>query len=382
MKQIAGSPQRLQLLAALLLYFFISSPLNVSAENTPIKIGATLALSGKLASIGVAQQQGLELAVEDINRDGGINGRRLELVVDDNTGDQKIALSGVNKLLDSDSVDLLFSSFSHITQAIKARVQRASKVMIYAASLGDIAKESPLFFRDWGDAESQGATLARAVAAAGHKNVAFLTETSEGCLVIQKSFLETAAAKNITVVAEESYDPGETDFKPILLRVAKKKPAAIATCTWRDGFLIMPQLRTLGLIHIPTFQYLAPFLPASDSAEIRKLYEENGTRVVWLGFVEAALSKTQSSFFERLKIKYGSAPKVEAALAYDDIMILASALKKCPATGAVDAKCVATNMQSTEHVGAAGPLRFDSHRRSNRPDLLIRIKDGIWISAE
>lgn len=81
--------------------------------------------------------------------------------------------------------------------------------MIYAASLSAVAKESPLLFRDWGDAEGQAATLAKAVAAAGHRRVASLTEVSEGCSLIQSSFNKTAAELRLSVVAEESYAPGD-----------------------------------------------------------------------------------------------------------------------------------------------------------------------------
>ncbi len=350
---------------------------DVFAETQPpIKIGATLALSGKLAFVGTAQRQGLELAIEDINAGGGINGREVKLVLEDNAGDAKTALAGVNKLVDVDSVDVLFTAFSHITQAVKERAKRAGKIMIYAASLSDVAKESPLFFRDWGDAESEGSTLVKALVKVGHKRVAFLTETSEGCAAIERSFNGAASAAGLTIVAQESYAPGETDFKALLLRISQKKPDALATCTWRDGALLMPQLKSVGLQRIPTFQFLAPFLPAADSAEMRALFEENGAVSVWLGFVESQLTPAQTKFFDRLKTRFQAAPRFEAALAFDDMIVLAQAMRSCPSV--FDSACVAEKLSKTVYEGAAGALKFDEFRRSNRPDLLIKVKDGKW----
>ena len=345
------------------------------ASGPPVKLGATLALSGKLAFIGVAQHEALQLAVEDINQSGGVNGRPVQLIVEDNTGDAKTALSGVNKLLDVDKVDMLFSSFSHVTQAISDRVKRSGKVMIYAASAGEIAKNHPLFFRDWGDGESQGRALAKAAARAGQRRVAVLSETSEGCVVIRNGFDQEAAAAGITVVREESYEPGETDFKPLLLRLSRSKPDAIFACTWRDESILMPQMKALGLIGIPVLHILAPLLPASDAPEVRKLYEENGSISVWLGFVENALTPKQKALFDRIRDRFGSSPRVEAPLAYDDAMALASALRACGSEVEVVAECVAGKLSTSEYSGVSVPLRFEANRHSGRPHLLERIKN-------
>lgn len=369
---------RLSLLIAS--FFFILSTNRTFAQNSDIKIGATLALSGKLAFTGVSQQQGLELAVEDVNKSGGINGRLLKLVLEDNTGDPKAALSGVNKLIQSDSVDLIFSSFSHITQVIKDKVKSSSKIMFYAASIGEVAKESPLFFRDWGDAESLGTLLAREISKAGYKNIVFLTETSEGCLSFQNAFIKAAEAFNLSIISEESYSPGETDFKPLLMRIAKKRPDAITTCTWRDSAILMPQLKSLGLIKIPTFQILAPLLPSSDTPEIRKLYEENQTRATWHGFIEGSLTNEQKNFFERSQSRFKSPLRFEGMLAYDDIMVIAAALRACSGSP-MDNDCIVKTILKTKHNGIAGLLQFDEFGRSNRADLLIKVKDGKWQSA-
>jgi branched-chain amino acid transport system substrate-binding protein len=374
--------QRHLLTATTALIFSLTAQVSISvAQNAPVKIGATLSLSGKLAFSGTATQQGLQLAVEDINARGGISGRQIELVLEDNTGDPKLALTGIDKLFEYNKIDILFSSFSHITQAIKERVKRTGKIMIYAASVGEIAKESPLFFRDWGDADSQGASLSKAVSEAGHKRIGFLSESSEGCLAITKSFKAECERRGISITTEETYAPGETDFRSLLLRISQKKPQALATCTWRDASIIMPQLKNMGLIALPMFQFFAPFIPASDTHEVRKLYEENKTVAIWIGFIEGSLNNEQKAFFDRLKSKFNSSPRIESALAYDDLMVLEAAISACPSKADLDQACIAKQMLETKYVGIAGPLNFDEFGRSNRPDLLVKIKDGVWVDA-
>ena len=134
---------------------------NLSAEPPaqPIKIGA--ALSGGLAFVGEAERRGLQLGVEELNARGGVNGRPLELIVEDNLGEAKSAVSGVMKLLHTDKVDLVFSAFTHITQAVSSTVSKQKKLLLYASSLRTFAEENPFVFRDYYDAYDAGLELAR-----------------------------------------------------------------------------------------------------------------------------------------------------------------------------------------------------------------------------
>lgn len=357
----------------------LSPPLSGAwADGVPIKLGATISMSGKLAVSGVAQSRGLQLAIDEVNESGGIRGRKLQLVIEDNAGDPKTALSGVSKLFDHDKIDILFSAFSHITQAVKERAKKSNKVMIYAASLGEIAASHELFFRDWGDAASEGRTLAEAIKKDGHKRVALISEINDACAAVEAAFTTRAAELGIEIRARELYTPGETDFKPTLLKLSAKKPDAFACCMWRDAHLVMPQLKNIGLISIPTYHLLAPLIEANDTPELRQLYTENRSRSVWMGFAEGSLDESQKEFFRKYTARFGEKPRMESALAYDDVKIIAAALVPCVTEATVDQSCLAKNMSSTNQSGVSGPLRFDDQRRLNREDLTIEVRNGTW----
>ncbi len=348
----------------------------VSTE--PIKIGATLALSGNLAYLGEIEKNGLILAINEINSAGGINGRKLILIAEDNQGDAKNAVTNIIKLLDINNVDIVFSAFTHITNAVKNLVAEKKKIMIYASTVKDIARENELFFRDYFDAEDNGRAIAKLVNKNGYKTVKFLTEVSDQCALYEKALTEEAQKLNITVVQKESYLTTEKDLRTPLLKLKGSGFDAIVMCTWRHESILMKQLKELGMINIPTFHWVAPFLPAADTSDMRQLFAENKSITTWYGFGEKTSKEKQAQFIKKYTDKYGSKPSPDAAYIYDDIYILANALKNCSSVNSIDSQCAAKALMKTDYSGAGGKLTFDSNRASNREVIAITVIDGVW----
>src|SRR4051812_29334068 len=95
------------------------------AEQPDISLGANLALTGKLAFTGTAQAHGLELAIEHINKAGGINGSQLRLDLEDNAGDPKQAVSGIRKQLSTSNAKIYYIGFTHLIQAVASPLAEA-----------------------------------------------------------------------------------------------------------------------------------------------------------------------------------------------------------------------------------------------------------------
>ena len=357
-------------------YFIIKKE---TASVEPIKIGATLALSGKYAYLGEAQANGLRMAIEEINSKGGIGGKQLVLITEDNQGDAKQSVSNVSKLLNVDNVDVMLSAFTHITNAIKDAVAQKGKVMIYTSTVRDIAEGNPLFFRDYYDAEDNGRVLAKLVRNSSHKNIAFLTEVSDQCLQLEKAFNEESARFGISIIKKESFNTTETDLKTPILKIKESDPEAIVVCGWRHEHVFMKQLKELGMIGTQTFHWVAPFLPVADTADMRSIFEENHAVSSWYWFSESNNDSKQKEFSDRYQKRFSIKPTGESVYAYDDIYVLAGALKKCDADKKVkDSNCIAEQLLKTDYNGAAGRLTFTDKGVSNRNTTAIVVKDGLW----
>lgn len=347
--------------------------------DEPIKIGVTSALSGKFAYLGEAQINGLRMATDEINSDGGIRGKQLELIIEDNQADAKQAVSNVSKLLNIDNVDIILSSFTHITNAIKETVEQNNKVMLYTSTVRDIAESNPLFFRDYYDAEDNGTALAKLVKNSGHKNVAFLTEFSDQCLQLESAFNKESEKYGINVIKKESFNTTEKDLKTPLLKIKAVDPEAIVVCGWRHEHILMKQLKELGMIETQTFHWVAPFLSVADTEDMRNLFEENNAISTWYWFVEKDYNKKQKEFSKKYQELYGVKPTGESVYAYDDIYILADALTRCDKRNKVrESSCIAAELLKTDYEGVAGRLTFTNKGVSNRDITAIKVVNGEW----
>ena len=346
-------------------------------EEEVIKIGVTLALSGKYAYIGQAELRGIEMAVDEINEGGGINGKRLKLIVEDNKGDATEATKNVNKLINVDNVDIVFSAFTHITMAIKDIIFNNNKFLFYASTVPDIAAENKYAFRDFYDAKAHGRAIADEAYKLGYKKVAFLTEISDQCKEFEDAFQDESSKLGINIISREEYQTSATDLKTNLLKLNLDNADALIACAWRHEHILMKQLKELGLIDVPTLHWIAPYLPVSDTPEMRELYEENGAISSWYGFSETGNKELQQEFIRKYKERYGEYPIPDSAYTYDDIYIIKRAIEGCG--GDINNKdCIAEKILETKYDGVGGKIEFDRNGSAIREVTFIKVKDGKW----
>ena len=371
----AGSAGYLQVVISCLLLLSLCTPSALTAEVTEIRIGATLPLSGKLAFIGTAYLRGVELAIEDLNNDPELNTKwRFSLTVDDNRGEPTVAAAGAKKLLDVDGVNLLMANTTHLTTAVAPIAEQRDRILFYSSTSPEIAHKHANAFRDYLDAEDNARELAAAVLKRGVKRVAILSEQSDACILFLNAFKSETGGK-VTVVAEDLYSAGETNFKPLLVRSAAKSPDGYLLCVWRDVPNVMRQLKELNLQKIPTFQLTAPFLPVADTQEMRALFEENKTISTWYALPAGESDPAQAAFNAQFAKRYGETPRPDSAYSYDELLFFGRALRSC---GTFSNDCVMNFLKQNEHIGASGPLKFTPDRISKRPVFLMEVAQGNW----
>ena len=359
--------------------FLTQSNKQPRTEKSSIKIGATLALTGNLAYIGESEKRGLEMAVEEINNHSGINGRTIELMIEDNQGDAKTAVASVNKLLADDSVNVIFSAFTHVTRAILESITQHNSVMIYASSVNDIARGNSQVFKDYFDNSYFARDIASILQHNKQKRVKLLTEISETCQQFEESLVREFNTRGIQLLQKESYEVASKDLKTHIQRLSAQRDFdAFVFCTWRHEDILMKQLKELDIITIPTYHVTAPVLPVADTSEMRALFSENKSISTWYGFAPNTSQVKQTEFIRKYRARYESDPRPDSAYAYDDVYAIADALNTCDAQNDLTSRCIARELTKTNLDGAGGPLSFDEHRASKRPIVLLQAEHNEW----
>lgn len=351
-----------------------------SQENLdPITIGASLPLSGDLADIGEQERNGLILGIEEINQKGGVDGHPLRLIAEDNRGISSAAVSTVNKLLNVDHSDIIFTSFTHIVAPIHEIVAKAEIPLVYASTVREFAEASPLAFRDYFDIVDTADRIAEYTNSLELEQVALLYENSEACVQYVNALKDRLSAP---IAADVAFDRATTDFRTHLTKIKNSSSDAIVMCTFLQSHLVMPQMKDLDMMDIPAIQQAAPFLEVADTPEMRDIYDENETISSWFGYIPGSTNKLQANFVSRYEKEFGIKPDPLAVYAYDDIYVLAQALRGCVAENEIRKECFRENMLKTDYEGVGGKLTFDKDGVSSRDVLLMKVENGEWVDVE
>jgi branched-chain amino acid transport system substrate-binding protein len=325
-----------------------------------IKIGIAEALTGNASQYGVAIRKGFELAAGEIASSGGINGQKLELVIEDEQGKKEEAINVFKKLIFQDKVVLLFGpTLSNSAQASDP-VAQAAKVVVFGTSntADGITSIGDYVFRNSvTEADILPATLKAAAQKTGFTKVAVLYGNDD---IFTRSsydnFKKALQDLKIGVTTTETFAKGDVDFKPQLTKIKGTNPDAIVlSALVAEGAPIMVQARQLGIT--------LPFVGGNGMNsprvfELARDYSDN----LWVGSpwsVESSAPENKR-FVAAYKKAYGALPDQFAAQAYDAMYIAAEAMRKFKFAGNLDAdrRALRDALPAVQWNGATGPFKF------------------------
>ncbi len=222
-----------------------------AAAQAPIKIGASLSLTGTYAALGQNQQRGYRLCAKHVNEKGGVLGRKIEFVVYDDQSQPATGVRLYEKLITQDKVDLVMGPYSSaITEAV-ANVNEKYKMPMVApmASTTAIFKKGRKFiFMMQSPAEAYLEGLIDVAAKKGLKTVAIVNEDTLFPKATVQGTIELAKKKGLQVVFVEAYPKGNTDFSAILTKMKAANPDVIGAATYfDDAVAITRQMRELNV---------------------------------------------------------------------------------------------------------------------------------------
>lgn len=348
-----------------------------AAAAEPIHIGVITSLSGSFATFGGMEVAGYKVAVEEINKKGGVLGRPIELVIQDDASNQNAALAAAEKLI-SQGVPLILGAYaSGVTKPLAGYMTRM-KVPLLNSNSADtsITKPgSPYVFRVGQTTDSFAKACFDLLGTLkGAKTVAILVSNDALGKSTAVSVKKMCRERGYTVVGEDAYDRGLTDFRPTLNRFKERTPDIIALSSYEeDAATIMRQAKEVNInpkifVSAGGTGYAIPqfITGAGDAAEYVTSASPWRPEVKYPG---------AQDLYRRLKAMLGSEPSHHAAKAYGGMMAAADAIRLA---GSVDREAIRKGLEKTKILTAFGPISFESfegYRNQNpAPSLVIQVQ--------
>jgi branched-chain amino acid transport system substrate-binding protein len=218
-----------------------------------IKVGVVLPLTGKLAKFGEIENKSFLMAVDEINAAGGVNGKKIDLIIEDTTGKPDVGRSAIEKLIAQDKVIVVGGGYSSsVTWAtIAVAQQRKVPFLVNTGSADRITEQGWKYIFRLNPPVSEypkafGSFLDNV--ASDVKTVAILHENSLFGQSGSKKFVKKCKKMGLKVLDKEGYEAGAVDFKPLLVKVKAKNPDLVYMISYiMDASLLMKQAKELKL---------------------------------------------------------------------------------------------------------------------------------------
>ncbi len=343
-----------------------------TGSDNVIKIGALLPLTGDAAQYGQFAKNGIELAVTEANRAGGINGSTIQIVYEDTQADPTTGVAAARKLLSFDEVNCVIGGLaSSVTLAI-APIMNERKVVLLspASSAPRITDAGDYIFRNCASDDFEGKVLAEyAFGTLAFEEIAILSINNDYGLGIRSVFKETFESLGGKVIFDESFEQGETDYRSLLGKVKATNPKGIVIVGHKELAQLLRQAKETST----QAQFLSTVM-----IEDPQIIELSGGAAEGVVYSARTYNPEEGSgptgdFVKDFSATYGSVPDIFAALGYDAAMLLVRALKG----GAVSADDIKQVLYSTEdYGGAAGTISFDENGDVVQPAVMKTITGG------
>jgi branched-chain amino acid transport system substrate-binding protein len=352
-----------------------------SKDHTTIKIGFFGDLSGPTFNFGESAKNGILMAADEINQAGGIDGRRIDVVIEDDGGSPEKAALLTGKLIDHDKVVAIIGGGTSSNSRAAAPKAQAAKIPLISPSSTDpaVTQAGDYIFRACFVDAFQGEVMSHfAVNTLKAKKAAILFDFNSPYGRGLTDYFELSFSKlGGQIVSKLSYTQGDVDFKGQLSTFQAAAPDVIyIPGYYGDVALIAKQARMIGLTQ--------PLLGADgwDAPELWQLAGDalNGSYITTHYSVDDPSPAIQR-FVQEYKQRYGNLlPDAHAALAYDAMRVLADAIARSRST---DPTLLRDALAATKgFAGVTGVISMDSERNAVKPAVVLKLQDAKYIYQE
>lgn len=344
------------------------------AQAETIKIGFNVPLTGFAAADGKSALNGAELAVEQANAEGGINGNKIELVVYDDQASPKEAVPIAQKLIEKDGVIAAISgSYSGSTRAAAGVFQEAGVPYIAAYAVHpDITRAGNYVFRTSFVGEVQGRAGAKLIGdTLGAKRVVLITLKNDFGKSLAAGLKEAAGNYGINIVSEYEYSIKDRQFGPIVSKVKSDNPDAI----YASGYFftagpLVSQLRAAG-ITVPVI--------GQEGYDSQKFIEIAGAAaegtIITTSLNRDSTSVETINFIREFEKRTGRKSDMVAASAHTAVKVIVAAMRKA---GTSSKSALRDAIAATSLTASTGNISFNALGEVRKDVQVQVVKDGNW----
>jgi branched-chain amino acid transport system substrate-binding protein len=351
---------------------FLAGFSQVCAEE-PIKIGEVNPITGAIGEYGASCHQGIQLAIEQVNANGGVLGRKITLVTEDNQSKPGETATIVQKFVTQDRVAAIIGDLTSSATLEGGPIAQAAKIPMVSplATNPKVTEIGDYIFRVCFIDEFQGRLMARfALENLRAKTAATLTDTKQDYSVgLTGFFKETFTNGAGRIVREQSYISGDTDFRAQLTSIKAASPEVVfVPGYYPEVGIILKQARQLGLT--------IPFIgcEAWDNPTLLQVAGKAADGCYYSNqFSASDPTPVVQEFGETYRSKYGMLPDNFAALGYDAANVLLDSIRRA---GSSDPPAIRAALAATkEYPGVSGNITIDAKRNASKPAVILEIKN-------
>ncbi len=342
-------------------------------ENV-LTLGEFASLTGTTATFGQSMNDGVQLALEEVNKTGGLLGKQVEVIVEDDQSKPEEARTAVLKLIKQNQVKALIGEVASSRSLAAAPEAQKSKIpMISPASTNPkVTEVGDYIFRACFVDTFQGSSMARfAYGDLGLRKVAILYDIKNDYSVgLMEFFEKTFKELGGEIVAKQSYSEGDIEFRAQLTDIKSADPRAIyVPGYYTEVGLIARQARDLGL-NVP--------LLGGDGWDSPKTLEIGGAAVEGSYYSNHYSADDPSpvvqDFIKKYQAKFGKVPDAMAVLGYDAANLLFDAIKRA---GSDEGPKIRDALAATKDFqGVTGSITMDAQRNAKKKIVILKIEGG------
>jgi branched-subunit amino acid ABC-type transport system permease component/ABC-type branched-subunit amino acid transport system substrate-binding protein len=376
-------PKRLLALSIPLLCLLTTACGSRAARNSAggaVRVGVVTSLTGAEAKFGQAQRYGYQMALEEINSAGGVLGRPIELLYQDDTSKDEVAMTAVDKLTEDPEIAAIIGAYkSSATFPASAVANRYRVPMLVPSAITDeITRQGyEWIFRVCASASDYGRAMVEFLTrAAKAGTLAVVYENTQFGSSVARAALEQAPRAGIQIVAFEAYDPGGTDFTPLLTRVKSAAPEAVLFVSYlADATLLMRQAKEIDLnpkaftaggagFSLPDF-----LKGAGETAEYTISVTQWTPDAKWTGSRE---------WSEAFRARFNYEPSYHSVQSYVSLKILVAAISRA---GSTDRTAIRDALRETRMDSIFGPISFDQTGQNDHPVAITQVLNGKFVTV-